>query len=104
MSPAIRLTTVRARASRTGLVRLTVGCAPGATACRLTVRLERGGRRLAQRTVTVAPGTARTVRLRLSRAGRRSLARARRLKATEVASIGGRRVAHRRITLLAPPR
>jgi hypothetical protein len=103
-APAVRLTTSRTRASHTGVVTLNVACSAGATPCRLTLRLQRGGRRLAQRTVTVAAGTSHAVRLRLSRADRRLLAHAHRLKLTEMVSVGGRQVAHRRLTLLAPRR
>jgi len=64
----------RLRAKR-GAVTVKVRCAgPGVCAERLTLRV-RGGRTLARTDVTVAPGKTRTVRLMLSKADRRRLAK-----------------------------
>lgn len=74
----LRLGDRRLRADRAGLVRLRLHCPAAAIRpCADRMRISRGGRTLATRSVTLAPGRARTVRLRLGPAARRSLARRR---------------------------
>ena len=72
------------RADRDGLVRLRLWCPDRAGApCANRIALAIGGRRTAaSRSATVAPGARRTVRVRLSRADRRRVARRRDVPAT----------------------
>jgi len=69
----LRATTVKA--SRTGAYALRLTCAKGATSCRVRVTVQRGGKRVGTRTVTVRAGKTTTVRLRANAAMRRSLGR-----------------------------
>jgi hypothetical protein len=64
-------------------LRVALACPSGAAAaCRGTLRVTRSGRPLAAARFTVAPGARRTVTLRLRRADRRALRRARGLRVT----------------------
>jgi len=83
-------------------------CPSGEKSCTVTVRLTRGGRLLARKTITVTGGTSRVMRLRLTQAARRQLAHARHIqvsaRVTARDAVGNTTTATTRIKLLAPSR
>lgn len=88
-----------------GVVRLRVACPQGEGTCRVRLRLRRGGRSLAAGTWAVEAGTARVVRLELSRWARRRLDRRPVLRVTAVAvtlRAGTRGTTRKSIRILAP--
>jgi hypothetical protein len=106
--PSVVIAAVSRRASRSGVVRLSVGCPAGETTCAITVRLKRGGRVLARRSITLPGGSSRVLDLRLCRAARRTLAHRRGMKVTvKVAArdaVGNAGTATKALTLVAPKR
>jgi predicted phage tail protein len=104
--PTVGLTPGTARVSRTGVVKLRVACSAGEVSCAVTVHLERGGRRIARGSTTVAGGRSRAISLRLRWAARRTLARRHRMKATATISArdaaGNSKTTTKTITLIAP--
>ncbi len=102
--PLVAIAARDLRASRTGVVKLRLGCPKAAlTQCRSTVRLASGKRRLGSKTATIRPGQTSTVSVKLSRTARRLLARRKRLRvqvtvdATDAANVRG--TSTRRVTL-----
>jgi hypothetical protein len=103
--PRAFITARRVRVSRDGLVTLRIKCSGGKTACRVRLRLQRGGRKLVGRRVVISAGAPRPVRLFLSRSVRRKLALKGALRVTAVVSVpdgaGHRTVTRAPIRLLA---
>jgi hypothetical protein len=103
-APRALVTSRRVRASRKGMVQLSVACSSRGTACKTRLTLRRKGRVLAARRVVLSAGT-RRVQLYLSRSTRRRLALERVLQVTAVASVpdgaGHRTVTRTSIRLLA---
>jgi hypothetical protein len=96
----------RVRASRSGAVALKVRCS-GSTGCRGRILLNAASRSLGSQRFSAAAGRVLTVRVRLSRAARRALARAGRLRArVKVQTLDGSGAvvssAARRVTIVAP--
>jgi hypothetical protein len=97
---APRARVVRAPVARRGAIRFTVRCLRGT--CRLATTVAAGRRPVVRRrTVTIAVGRQRTVTVRLSAAGRRLLARRKRLAVTVTIALRGTAhpLVHRRLTL-----
>jgi hypothetical protein len=96
------------RMSRAGRVRLRVSCPRSERRCWIRLRLRRGGRDLARRTVTVAGGKTAKVTLRLRRSARRRVVHSRSLKVVAVAAAhdqaGNRATTRTRLRVLAPRR
>ena len=99
---AVGLTARAAKRVRFGTVRrggLAVVCtSPQAGVC--SARVTRGGRVLARGSRPVAAGVSTTIRARLTAAGRREFARARRIKARVTVSVPGVSAVHLATTLL----
>ena len=85
------------KATKQGAVTMRIGCAACRARFKLQVRLKVGARQVATRTVTLAPGPGRSVKLILDRRARRDLARKRSLKVTVLASTrdGGQAISAR---------
>ena len=102
----LRKRTVRVR--RNGRVTLVVRCPASEVRCTIDVRLQRKGKRLARKRVTVSGGKSAKVRLRLSRSARRQLATKRKLKVRAVIrttdAAGNRATQRIGVTLRAPRR
>jgi hypothetical protein len=77
---AISLVRRSVRANKGGIVKLQLKCRRGERRCTITVRLKRGGKVVASRTVRVDSGATRTVSLRLAKSVRRALATKRSVK------------------------
>jgi hypothetical protein len=96
------------RVSKRGIAAVRVTCPQSETRCRVTVKLKRGGKWIARKTLTVSGYTTRTFALKLSKATRAKLAGSRRLKVTAVViasdEAGNRRTKQSRMTLIAPSR
>ena len=96
------------RVSKRGIAAVRVTCPQAEVRCRVTVRLKRGGKWIARKTLTVPGYTTRTFALKLSKATRSKLARSRRLRVTAVVAArdaaGNSRAKQSRMTLLAPSR
>jgi len=89
-------------------VALRLGCPRTELRCRVEVRLQRGKRRLARASTTIAGGRQRTLALRLTRSARRQLLRSGSLRVTAVLTAtdaaGNRATTGTSIRLLAPSR
>ena len=107
-APRIAVTGGSVKVSRTGDVTLRVACPRGEVRCSIDLQLQRKGRRLARKTVTVAGGKSVRVTLRLNRSVRRLLTRNRILKVDAVAAArdaaGNRATTRTHIRLIAPGR
>ena len=88
----------RPRASKRGVARVRLRCA-GAATCRGKLTLRRGSKALGSSRFAIPAGKTRTVKVRLNRAGRRALKRARKVKATAVVTTTGGATARRSLTL-----
>jgi hypothetical protein len=108
IAPIVRLRSASVRASKTGIVKLTVACPGTETSCAVSVRLKRKGVLLARKSITVAGGKSRTLRVRLSLKQRRQLAHDRRMKVTSTLTArdaaGNTKTTNKTITLVAPSR
>ena len=96
----------RARASRGGAVALKVRC-NGSSGCRGRILLNSGSRSAGSQRFSVAAGRVLTVRVKLSRAARKTLARDRRLRVSarvQTLDSSGRIISSsvRRVTIVAP--
>ena len=94
---ATRLALKTARVKR-GVARVRLRCA-GAATCRGKLTLRRGSKALGSSRFAIPAGKTRTVKVRLNRAGRRALKRARKVKATAVVTTTGGATARRSLTL-----
>jgi hypothetical protein len=107
-APRVTVSRRAVRASRKGIVILRVTCPRSERHCFVDLKLRRGGRQLAHRTVTVGGGKTAKVRLHLTRSARRQLRRHRSLlvdvRATARDAAGNRATTTTRIRLLAPRR
>ena len=106
-APKVRVSRT-VRVSRRGIASARVSCPQAEVQCRVTVKLKRGGKVIARKTLTVAGFTTRTFALRLSKATRSKLSGSRRLKVTALVTAsdkaGNSSTKQSRMTLLAPPR
>lgn len=106
-APKVRVSRT-VRVSKRGIAAVQVTCPQAEVRCRVTVKLKRGGKWIARKTLTVSGNTTRTFALKLSKATRSMLARSRRLKVTAVVAArdaaGNSRTKQSRMTLLAPSR
>jgi len=102
----VKLAPRRVRASESGRVRLRVLCPEEAGQCKVKLRLKADGRLLASRTLTVAGGETRSIRMKLRRSARRMLLQEGALRATATAvsrdAAGTRTVTRKTVRLLAP--
>jgi hypothetical protein len=107
-TPRVTIVKKTVRASAKGLVTLRVSCAQAQKGCRVEIRLRRGNRQLAVKTVTVTGGKATNVTLRLKAADRVRLARLRSLlvdaRTTARDGAGHHATTTTQIRLLAPRR
>jgi hypothetical protein len=107
-APRVTISKRTVRASRSGKVTVRVSCPRSALHCQVNLVLRRAGRQLGHRLVTVGGGKTAKVTVRLTRAARKQLARARSLKvdvvATSTAAARSRVVTRAQIRLLAPGR
>jgi hypothetical protein len=105
-APRVKVGPASIRVTMAGDAAVQVGCPRGEVRCQVRLRLIRGNRTLGTATVTVTGGAKRTVRIRLTRAAQRDLARSRSTVATVVSlatdASGNRATARTRIRLLAP--
>ena len=96
----------RVRVSRRGVLKLKVSCPGEQSVCRVDLKLRRGGVTLARAKFRVGEGKTRKVSLRLTRGGRRTLARSASLRVVALAAArdeaGNRATTRTRIRLLAP--
>jgi hypothetical protein len=108
LAPRVIVRPRRARVSRTGAATLRASCPSGELRCRVRLRLRLGSVYVATRTLTLAGGTTRSFRLRLSRGARLRLARKRSLRVTAVTTsrdaAGNQVTARMAVRLLAPRR
>ena len=106
-APKVRVSRT-VRVSKRGIAAVRVTCPQAEVRCRVTVKLKRGGKWIARKTLTVPGYTTRTFALKLSKATRSKLARSRRLRVTAVVTArdaaGNSRTKQSRMTLLAPSR
>ena len=106
-APKVRVSRT-VRVSKRGIAAVRVTCPQAEVRCRVTVKLKRGGKWIARKTLTVSGYTTRTFALKLSNATRSKLARSRRLRVTAVVTArdvaGNSRTKKSRMTLLAPSR
>ena len=107
-APRVTIVKRTLRVSAKGMVTLRMTCPRSELTCRVDLRLRRGGRRLARKTLTVAGGKTAKTTLRLTQSGRVSLARLRTLMVEAAATArdpaGNHTTTTTRIRLLAPPR
>ncbi len=107
-APKVTIVKRTVRATKKGLVTLRVACPSGEVRCKVDVRLRRGKRQLARKSLTVAGGKSASVTLRLARSDRLRLVRLRSLPADVAASArdaaGNHATTTTRIRLLAPAR
>jgi hypothetical protein len=107
-APRVTISKRTVRASRSGKVTVRVSCPRSAQHCQVNLVLRRAGRQLGHRLVTVGGGKTAKVTVRLTRAARKQLARARSLKvdvvATSTAAARSRVITRAQIRLLAPGR
>jgi hypothetical protein len=107
-APRVIVRPRRARVSRTGAATLRASCPSGELSCRVRLRLRLGSVYVATRTLSLAGGTTRSFRLRLSRGARLRLARKRSLRVTAVTTsrdaAGNQVTARMAVRLLAPRR
>jgi hypothetical protein len=105
-APRVTVSKRTVRASRAGIVTVRVSCPRSARHCQVKLALRRAGRQLAHKLVTVGGGKTAKVKLRLTRAARKQLARSRKLTVDVVATTAGSERKHvttrTRIKLLAP--
>ena len=96
----------RVRMSKRGIATLQVRCPRSEPACAVTVKVKLGGKRVARTTLTLAGGSTRTFRLRLSKAARRIVAARSPVRAAAIIAAqdaaGNERSTTRRIVLRAP--
>jgi hypothetical protein len=108
LAPRVIVRPRRARVSRTGAATLRASCPSGELSCRVRLRLRLGSVYVATRTLSLAGGTTRSFRLRLSRGARLRLARKRSLRVTAVTTsrdaAGNQVTARMAVRLLAPRR
>ena len=108
LAPRVIVRPRRARVSRTGAATLHVSCPSGELSCRVRLRLRLGSVDVATRTLSLAGGTTRSFRLRLSRGARLRLARKGSLLVTAVTTsrdaAGNQVTARMAVRLLAPRR
>jgi hypothetical protein len=105
--PKVTVTPRSVRVSATGRATFRVGCPRSARRCKVALQLERGRRVIStKRAVTVRGGRSAKLRVRLSKATRRSLRTHRRLRASAVIvardTAGHHATRHLTITLRAP--
>ena len=104
----VRVGPSRVRVSRSGGVRLRVHCSTTVVRCNVRLRLFRGRRLAGERRVVIAGRRSVNVTVKLNRAARRKLTRARKLRVTAVAIVrdaaGNRLTSGTPIRLLAPNR
>jgi hypothetical protein len=107
-APRVTISKRTMRASRSGIVTVRVSCPRTEQHCQVNLVLRRGGRQLAQKLVTVGGGKTAKVRLRLTRAVRKQLARAGSLRVDVVATTTGsarnHAITRAQIRVLAPGR
>jgi hypothetical protein len=107
-APRVTIVKRTLRVSAKGMVTLRVTCPRSELTCRVDLRLRRGGRQLARKTLTVAGGKTANTTVRLTQSGRVSLARLRTLMVEAAATArdpaGNHTTTTTRIRLLAPPR
>ena len=108
LAPRVIVRPRRARVSRTGAATLHASCPSGELSCRVRLRLRLGSVYVATRTLSLAGGTTRSFRLRLSRGARLRLARKSSLRVTAVTTsrdaAGNQVTARMAVRLLAPRR
>ena len=104
----VRVGPSRVRVSRSGGVKLRVRCSTTVVRCNVRLRLFRGRRLAGERRVVIAGRRSVNVTVKLNRATRRKLTRARKLRVTAVAIVrdaaGNRLTSGTPIRLLAPNR
>jgi len=102
----VKLAPRRVRASKSGTVRLRVRCPNEAGRCKVKLRLRANARLLASRTLTIAGGKTKSIRLKLRRSARRMLQEEGALRVTATAvsrdAAGTRTVTRKTVRLLAP--
>jgi hypothetical protein len=105
-APRVTISKRTVRASRDGTVTVRVSCPRSAVHCQVNLVLRRAGRQLGHKLVTVGGGKTAKVKLHLTRAARKQLARAGSLKVDVVATTAGSARNHSttttRIRVLAP--
>jgi hypothetical protein len=105
-TPVLKVGPTKVRASRQGVVVLRVSCSGCASTLKLQLRLRVGRRDVASRTVSVAPGAAKSVKLTLTSAAKRQLSQKGSLVATALATTkhAGKSLTSRTTVRLAAPR
>ena len=108
LAPRVIVRPRRVRVSRTGAATLRASCPSGELSCRVRLRLRLGSVYVATRTLSLAGGTTRSFRLRLSRGARLRLALKGSLRVTAVTTsrdaAGNQVTARMAVRLLAPRR
>jgi hypothetical protein len=108
LAPRVRVRPRLVRASRRGLIKLTVSCPSSELRCRIDLRVRRPYATVARKTFEVSGGDTRRVSLRLNRGTRRRLSRSGSLRAMALATArdaaGNRATTRTPIRLLAPKR
>jgi hypothetical protein len=108
LAPRVRVRPRRVRASRSGLIKLSVSCPRSELRCRIDLRVRRPNVTVARRAFEVAGGRTRQVSVRLNRGTRRRLSRSGSLRAMALATArdgaGNRATTRTHIRLLAPKR
>jgi hypothetical protein len=104
-APKVRITRRRVRVSVGGYLALRLSCPRGERSCRVGLKLRHGRATVARKTFTVRGGKTREVALRLTRTGRRALARSSSLRVLAAVSArdaaGNRASSKTRLRLLA---
>jgi uncharacterized cupredoxin-like copper-binding protein len=101
-APKVTLVAKSLKASKKGTVSFTVGCPATEATCKVTLKLKKGAKTVASKTVTVKGGKTKTVTLQLNKATRQQL-KHRSLKLTSVLSAsdaaGNKRTTSKKVTL-----
>jgi hypothetical protein len=82
LAPALHIKSISRHTGRAGTLTIRVSCPRGELFCAGLARLSSGSRRLGTKAFSVAGGRSKTVRLRISKSGRRLLRTRRRLSST----------------------
>jgi hypothetical protein len=94
------------KVSSSGVAKMRIRCPRSETRCAVTVKLKKGGKRIARKSLTIPGGSTRTVRLKLSSAARAALDAKGKIKASAVITAtdaaGNTKTTTRRVTLKAP--
>jgi hypothetical protein len=102
-APKVLVMGTSLRVSESGVAKLRIRCPRSEASCAVTVKLKRGGKRIASKSLTLSGGGTRTFSLRLSKATRKALAARSRLTATAVITAedaaGNETTTKRRVTL-----